>query len=104
MMAEGTGNNVSSIHEDPQHESGQAFISHSTQHGRAHMRDKAYNGLQDTISYVVSISGYCQDIDLLVLLGRVEERLQMLIEKDYMSERQREFENVCDYTGLHCVD
>lgn len=104
MMVEGTGNNVSSIHEDPRHEYGQAFMSHGTQHGRTNMRDKAYNGLQDTISYVLSNPGYNQDIHLLILLGRVEERLQMLFKEVDMLERQRDFENICDYTGLHWVD
>lgn len=106
-MAEGTRNNVppAQLCESPQHESGSAFLSYSTQPKKACIRGpttscEALQALEVVIGYAESTFEFHQDADLLIQLGRINERLERLERQ----QKERDFMDICARTGFHSVD
>lgn len=106
MMAEGTRNNMSPAQhcESPQHESGSVFLSYGTQPKRAFIRGptscEALQALEVVIGYAESTFEFHQDANLLIQLGRINERLERLERQ----QKERDFMDICAQTGLHSVE
>lgn len=112
MMAEDTRNNVSlaKLRESSRHESGSAFLSYGTQPKWACIRGptscEALQALEVAIGYAESTFEFHQDADLLIQLGRINEKLEKLerLERLERQLKERDFMDNCARTGLHSVD
>lgn len=96
--------------ESPQHESGSAFLSYGTQPKWACIRGptscEALQALEVAIGYAESTFEFHQDADLLIQLGRINEKLEKLerLERLERQLKERDFMDNCARTGLHSVD
>lgn len=83
---------------------GQFFLSYGTQPKRAFIRGptscEALQALEVVIGYAESTFEFHQDANLLIQLGRINERLERLERQ----QKERDFMDICAQTGLHSVE